>query len=64
MLFCPMRSKALGSIIKDITLFASFELKPALGNGEALRKLQTTVDELLDHSECEYITTSAFSPCT
>ncbi|KAG6371196.1 hypothetical protein JVT61DRAFT_9819 [Boletus reticuloceps] len=31
-------------------VYASFEFQPMLGTGEHLRKLTTTVDQLLDHN--------------
>jgi len=46
------------SSIQSFTIFASFELGPTLGDGEALCEFETTVVELLDdpHGQSELIT--------
>ena len=38
----------------SLAIHASFEFQPILGNGEQLRKLSITVDELLDRSEKDF----------
>lgn len=34
----------------SLTLFASFELGPTLGDGEVVRKFESTIGDLLDHN--------------